>query len=268
MWRIRRKAIPPSRFHVCILVYPNSVGADITQHIQRETHMRRDGRAVGCQRPKVSLNCAAAGRASRDHLLPAPAAWTESRPTGGICLFVASRWLALRSDLRDGIQFMPLHEFVWQPSCLRQGELTSIKQRHGATPRMDFMVNGNTDVRRTRTFRWLSRCLAALMMFAQLSAVAAICPDYVAGVRGGHEACAHELGQRQGTNDQLCASEFVPANQLAAINPVVEVPGLALPLEVAALWPAAPAVQAPQPRQNNAPSAPVPRFLVFGRLLN
>lgn len=133
---------------------------------------------------------------------------------------------------------------------------------------MKSMVNGNAETRHSRTLRFFSRFLAALMVFAQLSAAAAICPDYVTGARGGHEACAQEPGQREGTNDQMCASEFVPANQMSAVNPAVEVPDLPLTLTVAALWPAVPSVQVPQPRQNAAPLAPVPRFLVFGRLLN
>lgn len=129
------------------------------------------------------------------------------------------------------------------------------------------MVNADTVVGRTRTFRLLSRCLAALMMFAQLSAAAAICPDYAAGASGGQEACAHQASQRQGTNDQMCASEFVPANQIAAVNPVVEVPDMPFVLAAAALWPPAPSVRTPRPLRDAGSFALIPKFLVFGRML-
>lgn len=130
------------------------------------------------------------------------------------------------------------------------------------------MMNSHADAKHTRGFSLFLRCLAALMVFAQLSAAAAICPDYDAGRANPHHACGQEFGSHHADGDEMCASDFVPANQIAAIDPVIEVPGLVSTLTIAALWPLAPSVQTPPPQQDAAPIAPVPRYLVFGRLLN
>lgn len=129
-------------------------------------------------------------------------------------------------------------------------------------------MNSHAEVGQTRGVGLILRCLAALMVFAQLSAAAAICPDYDAVRVGNRHACGQEFDRHHAGGDEMCVSDFVPANQIATVDSVIEVPGLVSSLTEAALWPPAPAVLTTAPKQDVPPIALVPRYLVFGRLLN
>jgi hypothetical protein len=129
------------------------------------------------------------------------------------------------------------------------------------------MVNGLSATCATSRTRWFLRGLAALMVFVQLAAAAAACPDYAHGGHGVPQNCPPVTDPHQGTSDQICASSFAPTNQAPASERTVQLPELGPPVAVAALWPPAPPAQQAQPRLDAAPLSPVPRFLTFLRLL-
>jgi hypothetical protein len=129
------------------------------------------------------------------------------------------------------------------------------------------MVNGLSATRATSRTRWFLRGLAALMVFVQFAAAAAACPDYVGGQHRIPQNCASVIDRHEGASDQICASDFVPANQAPASERTIQLPDLGPPVAVAALWPAAPSAQQAQPRHDAAPLSPVPRFLTLRRLL-
>jgi hypothetical protein len=105
------------------------------------------------------------------------------------------------------------------------------------------------------------------MVFVQVAAAAATCFDHVGGERIAPQACGQALDQQHGAGDAICASEFLPANQMAADEPILRVPDPGPMLAVAALWPPAPQMRAQHAAPVAAPFASVPRFLTFGRLL-
>lgn len=134
-------------------------------------------------------------------------------------------------------------------------------------PRMDRMEKGQSRFPLTGTMRLFLRFVASLMVFAQLSAAAASCPDYLSAGHRSHHPCAQRLVHHQDSGDELCASDYLPANQMAATSPGVDAP-TAPPITVAAAtFPPAPMVQERPASPIADPVATVPRFLIFGRLL-
>ena len=146
-------------------------------------------------------------------------------------------------------------------------ELICIRLPLLTRPRLPRMVNGLSATCSASKTRWFVRGLAVLMVFVQLAAAAAACPDYAHGQHGVPQDCAPVTDRHQGAGDQICASDFVAADQAPASERTVQLPDLGPPVAVAALWPPAPPAQQAQPRHDAAPLSPVPRFLTLHRLL-
>lgn len=154
-----------------------------------------------------------------------------------------------------------------QATAIQRTDLICIRLALLPQPRLPRMVNGLSATCGTSRTRWFVRGLAALMVFVQLAAAAAACPDYAHGQHGVPQNCAPVADPDGGASDQICASDFAPANQAPASERTVQLPDLGPPVAVAALWPPAPSAQQAQPRHDAAPLSPVPRFLTLGRLL-
>lgn len=105
------------------------------------------------------------------------------------------------------------------------------------------------------------------MMFVQALAVAATCPDYAGSGRPAQQACAQEINPHHAADDAVCASEFLPSNQVPASDALALAPAPG-PVAVAVLWPPTPQAQAPRPSAATTLPVPAPRFLTFGRLLH
>ena len=118
-----------------------------------------------------------------------------------------------------------------------------------------------------RVNKLFARCLAAFMVFVQVVAAAATCPDFGSSARGTGHACAQRFDAHSGGGEILCASDFVPADQMPPGDPLVAEPDLGPVIAVAPALPQAPTARQATPRHDVAPCAPVPRFLLFGRLL-
>jgi hypothetical protein len=117
-----------------------------------------------------------------------------------------------------------------------------------------------------RSTRWFLRCLAVLLFFAQVGAVAAPCFDCASDGRSASHAGADRVDRQHGGQEAICADGLVPANQASARNAGVQAPDLGPAPAVTALRiPNTPriVVQA----WGAVPLAPVARFLMFGKLL-
>jgi hypothetical protein len=151
------------------------------------------------------------------------------------------------------------------------GETDRVDLNHAAArskPRLQRMVKRHRVAVVCRALRVLARFLAAFMVFAQVAAAGAICPDLAAGRRGAMDSCAH-AGRAHDAGSDVCASAFVPAFQLPAFDPVARVPDLGPAVDLAGLWPqaaSAPLLRAPGATRDAEPPAPVPRFLRLRRL--
>jgi len=150
---------------------------------------------------------------------------------------------------------------------LSLAKLIQVSSSRAPWNRLRRMVQGASSPRLSSAIRSFWRGLAVFVLFVQIAAAAIPCADASPCGHGAQHASANVLDRHHGIGSELCASAFVPANQVPAIDPTLLVPDLGPAIAVAALWPSAPAVQVAQARQVVQPFAPLPRFLTFGRLL-